>query len=73
MSGEERDKALYDVITTIWKAYRTDCKAFNDCFDGLYKKYDDKAVINLIVCMGMGMAPAVRAKVEEEHGQQANV
>ena len=74
MSGEERDKALYDVITTIWKAYRTDCKTFNSCFAGLYEKYpDDKAVNNLIVGMGIGMAPAVRAKVEEEHGQQANV
>ena len=64
--SEEMDKALYDVITTIWKAYRADCKTFNKCFSGLYDKYpDNKPVENLIIGMGMGLAPAVRAKVKE--------
>ena len=63
---EEMDKALHDVITTIWQAYRKDCKTFNDCFAGLYEKYpDNKPVENLIIGMGMGLAPAVRAKVKE--------
>ena len=63
---EEMDKALHDVITTIWQAYRKDCKTFNSCFAGLYEKYpDNKPVENLILGMGMGLAPAVRAKVKE--------
>lgn len=66
MGGEEMDKALHDVVTTIWQAYRKDCKTFNDCFAGLYGKYpDNKPVENLIIGMGMGLAPAVRAKVKE--------
>lgn len=63
---EEMDKALHDVITTIWQAYRKDCKTFNSCFAGLYEKYpDNKLVENLIIGMGLGLAPAVRAKVKE--------
>lgn len=63
MNCEELDRALHDCMNTIWKAYREavasgNFKPFNNCFAGLYEKYDDITVQKFIQGMGMGLAPA---------------
>jgi len=64
MKQDELDKALHDCMTTIWKAYRSgNVKEFNSCFQGLYDKYDDQAILSFISGMGMGLAPAVNRRV----------
>lgn len=66
MSTEEMDKALHEVMTVIWKAYRTDCKTFNQSIRGLHEKYGEiDEIYNFIVGMGMGLAPAVNRKAKE--------
>lgn len=66
MSCDELDHALYDVMNTIWKSYRTGAEEFNSCFAGLYKKYGhDPAAVALIVDMGLGLAPAIARKANE--------
>lgn len=62
LNGEELDKALHDCMTTLWKAYRSGTKEFNDCFEGLYRKYSDPAVVRFIEGMGMGLVGAVNRK-----------
>lgn len=69
MSTEEMDKALHEVMATIWKAYRTDCKTFNVCFETLHEKYGENYEIrNFISGMGLGLAPAVNRKAKEMEG-----
>lgn len=72
MSTEEMDKALHEVMTTIWKAYRTDCKTFNGCFEALHEKYGENYEIrNFISGMGLGLAPAVNRKAKEANDEAA--
>lgn len=63
MGIDEREKALHDCMTTIWKAYRTDMATFNACFGELHKKYpDDKIVTQFIVNMGFALCMAANVK-----------
>ena len=70
LSGEDLDKALYDVMSTLWKAYRESVntknyKTFNGCFDILYGKYTDKGVVRFIESMGMGLVNAINRRIHE--------
>lgn len=66
MSCDEMDKALHDVMTTIWKSYRAGAAEFNACFAGLHEKYgDDTAVESFINFMGFGLSPALARKANE--------
>lgn len=54
MNGEELDKALHDVITTIWKAYResvttNDFLPFNDAYKMLAEKYGNDQMVKLFL------------------------
>lgn len=65
--GDELDKALHDCMTTIWKAYRSgNVKEFNKCFSDLRMKYDDSVIECFIQGMGMGLAPAVNRRANNE-------
>lgn len=71
MNGEELDKALYDCMNTIWKAYRSgNVKEFNSCFQGLYDKYDDQVILGFISKMGMGLIPAVNRRANENQNNK---
>ena len=70
LSDENLDKALYDVMNTLWKAYRESVttknyKTFNGCFDILYGKYTDKGVVRFIESMGMGLVNAINRRIHE--------
>lgn len=68
MGIEETDIALYDVMTTIWKAYRAGTAEFNACFAGLYEKYGaDPVVVTMISDMGLGLSPAIARKEHAKH------
>lgn len=70
MNGEELDKALHDCMATIWKAYRSgNVKEFNGCFSALRMKYDDSVIECFIQGMGMGLAPAVNRRTNENQNQ----
>lgn len=70
MNGDELDIALHDCMNTIWKSYRAGAQTFNACFADLYKKYgDDPVVVSLIVDMGLGLAPAIARKANENSNQ----
>lgn len=71
LEGEELDKALYDVMNTLWKAYRESViqksyKTFNGCFDVLYGKYTDRGVVRFIEGMGMGLVNALNRRINNE-------
>ena len=66
--GDELDKALHECMGVIWKAYRdavltNNAAPFNECFDKLYKEYDDDTVCRFIEGMGMGLAPAINKRI----------
>lgn len=68
MNGDDLDKALHECMGVIWKAYResvTDGNftAFNECFSGLYAKYDDVAIQKFIGWMGLGLVPAATRRI----------
>lgn len=70
LSGEELDKALYDVMNTLWRSYRESVqsknyKMFNGCFEQLYGKYTDRGVVRFIESMGMGFVNALNRRVAE--------
>lgn len=65
LSPEDLDHALHECMVTIWKAYRTSTKDFNGCFDALYKKYTDPAVVRFVECMGLGLCGACNRKVRD--------
>lgn len=68
MGIEETDRALHEIMTTIWKAYRAGGAEFNSCFAGLHEKYgDDPVCVSLIVDMGLGLAPAIARKERGKH------
>lgn len=71
MSGEELDKALHECMGVIWKSYRESVKSgnfkpFNDCFHGLYEKYDDSSVHEFIGRMGLALSPAAYKRIRGE-------
>lgn len=71
MDQMELDKALYDCMNTIWKAYRSgNVKDFNKCFSDLRMKYDDSVVECFIQGMGMGLAPAVNRRAHESQNSK---
>ena len=70
LSGEDLDKALYDVMNTLWRAYRESIatknyKTFNGCFEILYGKYTDRGVVRFIESMGMGFVNALNRRIAE--------
>jgi len=68
MNGDELDKALYDCMNTIWKAYRSgNVKEYNDCFAKLYAEYDNSLVQCFIQGIGMGLVPAVNMRGKNEN------
>ena len=71
MDQMELDKALYDCMNTIWKAYRSgNVKDFNKCFSDLRMKYDDSVVECFIQGLGMGLAPAVNRRTHESQNSK---
>ena len=71
LEGEALDKALHDVMTTLWKAYRESVTTqnyapYNNAFPALYEKYTDKTVVRYIEGFGMGMVNALNRRIE--HG-----
>lgn len=62
LSSEDLDHALHECMVTIWKAYRAGTRDFNSCFDALYKKYTDPAVVRFIEGMGLGLCGAVNRR-----------
>lgn len=71
LEGEDLDKGLYDVMNTLWKAYRESVtqgsyKTFNGCFDVLYGKYTDRGVVRFIEGMGMGLVNALNRRINNE-------
>ena len=69
--GEELDHAIYDCMTTIWKAYRESVttrnyKPYNSCFSALYEKYPDVAVQRYIQGVGLGLVDAVNRRIKNE-------
>ena len=77
MNGEEKlieehlDRAIYDSMTTIWKAYRESViagnyKQFNACFRVLYDKYPDEAVEHFIQGMGLGLVSAMNRRLKDD-------
>lgn len=52
------DAKLQDVMSRIWKTYRTgSMKEFNDCFVLLHKEYgNDPGIEHFIKCFGFGLA-----------------
>lgn len=71
MKGDDLDKALHECMNVIWKAYRdsvTSCdfKIFNDCFNGLYEKYNDVAIQKFIGWMGLALVPAANRQIRGE-------
>lgn len=69
LKGEELDKALYDVMNTLWKAYRQSIyensyTAYNDSFKPLYAKYTDRGVVRFIEGFGMGLVNALNRRVD---------
>lgn len=72
MNGDDLDKALHECMCVIWKAYRESVengnfKAFNECFNGLYAKYDDVAIHKFIGWMGLGLVPAANRQIRSEN------
>lgn len=68
MNGENLDKALHECMGVIWKAYRESVTsgnftAFNNCFSGLYAKYDDVAIHKFIGWFGLGLVPAATRQI----------
>ena len=69
--GEKTDRELYDVMNTIWKAYREgNMKAFNACFAPLYEKYTDDVVVCMIKGMGLGLSPAATRREYESKNKK---
>lgn len=69
LNGEELDKALYDVMNTLWKSYRESVNTqnyapYNNAFPALYEKYTDRTVVRFIEGFGMGMVNALNRRVE---------
>ena len=70
MSGEELDRALYDCMGTVWKAYRESVesknyKPFNRCFEPLYEKYTDPTVNRYIAALGMAYVDALNRRIKD--------
>ena len=71
MSCDERDKAIHECMTFIWKAYRSGAQSFNACFADLHLKYgQDPTVETFINYMGFALAPAVARRTHENLNQQ---
>ena len=69
LDGEDLDRALYDVMNTLWQAYResvktSNYKTYNGCFSILYGKYTDRGVVRFIESMGMGLVNALNRRVK---------
>ena len=69
LEGDELDKALYDVMTTLWKAYRQSVtdnsyKVYNASFEPLYGKYTDRGVVRFIEGFGMGLVNALNRRID---------
>lgn len=70
LSGDDLDKALYDVMNTLWRSYRESVttknyKVFNGCFEILYGRYTDRGVVRFIESMGMGLVNALNRRISE--------
>ena len=72
---EEFDRAIYESLIDIWKAYRRstrnkDASYFNRIFASLYLKSVDKTHRHFIDYMAMALAPAVNracsGEIEED-------
>lgn len=68
MNGDDLDRAIHECMGIIWKAYREsvscgDFSAFNNCFNGLYAKYDDVAIQKFIGWMGLALVPAATRRI----------
>ncbi len=64
MTQEENDKVLYDVVCTIWEAYRESTKSsnashFNHAFTPLFEKYKDDCYKEFILQLGGCFAPFI--------------
>lgn len=69
--GDELDKDLHECMSDLWRAYRLavtghNAKPFNDCFPALYAKHKDKAVVQFVECMGMGLVDALNRHIQED-------
>lgn len=68
---EEYDKIVYDIVASIWEAYRKgtksgSCKPFNEIFPELYKKYDKDLFTHVIRYFGLALAPSLNYIVNGE-------
>ena len=71
MDKEEYDRMVFDIVGSIWEAYRdstksNDCTPFNKIFRELYIKYDKDIFTHLIRYMGLALAPSLNFVVKGE-------
>ena len=71
LEGENLDKALYDVMNTLWKSYRQSVsensfKPYNESFGPLYSKYSDRGVVRFIEGFGMGLVNALNRRIKND-------
>ena len=65
--NEEQDLALYDIVGSIWEAYREcsksgDASFFNYAFEPLFRKYKDAKVQEFIRDYGGAFIPFVNER-----------
>ena len=71
MSAEEYDRVIFDIVASIWEAYRVSTKnknaaQFNQVFKDLYIKYDKDLFTHVIRYMGLALAPSINFIVSGE-------
>ena len=68
---EEYDKIVFDIVGSIWEAYREstksgNCKPFNEIFPKLYERYDKDIFTHVIRYMGLALTPSLNFIVNGE-------